>query len=64
MITLSLLNENQKTNNLSCLVESGSYLVGTILASLLGETENFSDPKTKTRVPAIEPTHSYKIFLK
>ena len=38
--------------------------VGTILATLLGETKNFSDPKTEPRVPAIEPTHSYKIFLK
>ena len=38
--------------------------VGMILASLLGKTKNFSDPKTETRVPAIEPAHSYKIFLK
>ena len=38
--------------------------VGMILESLLGKTENFSDPKTKTRVLAVEPAHSYKIFLK
>jgi len=64
MIALSLLNENHKTNNLS--------LLGTILASarsmptktLLEETRNFFDPKTKARVLAIEPAHPYKIFLK
>lgn len=64
MIASSLLNENHKTNNLS--------LLGTIVANarsmptktLLEETRNFFDPKTKTRVPAIEPAHPYKIFLK
>ncbi len=64
MITLSLVNENHKTSNLS--------LLGAILANarsmptktLIEKTKNFSDPKTKTRVPAIEPAPSYKIFLK
>ncbi len=64
MIASSLLTEKHKTNKLS--------LLGTILANarsmptktLLEKTKNFSDPKTKTRVPAIEPAHPYKIFLK
>lgn len=70
MITPSLLNENHKTNNLpypTQLPDLAPIQLGTFIAnarsmpekSLLGKTENFSDPKSQSEVPAIILTHSY-----